>query len=111
MKKLILVFEGPVGSDCCSHNIYKPSEPMTVKELCDDIIKNTKAWGYIGIKDNFHVFGNPNVEYLDGQYVNKQRKPIRNFKFPSKIANAYIEQIDWEGGWSRSDWLITIKEN
>ena len=45
-----------------------------------------------------------------GQYVNDQYEPIEGFKFPPHIANARIVKVDWDGGWGRSDWLITIQK-
>lgn len=108
MKKLRQVFSGEIRGDCCSHDIYEPIEPMTVQELCDEIIKNKGEWGYIGISKRGTIFGDPNVEYFHGQYVDDKRNPIGDFKFPPQIANAYVKRVDWDGGWSRADWIITI---
>lgn len=108
MKNLRTVYMGEVGGDCTSHDIYESIEPMTVQELCDEIIKNTGEWGYIGIKKPGTIFGDPKVEYFHGKYVDEHRNPIGDFKFPPHIASAYIKKIDWSGGWSRADWVITI---
>lgn len=108
MNKLRKVFSGELRGDCCSHDIYEPVEPMTVQELCDEIISNERIWGYIGIKKTGTFFGSPQVEYFHGQYVNDKREPIGEFKFPPHIANAQVKRIDWDGGWGRADWLITL---
>lgn len=101
-------FSGPIRGDCCSHNIYEaiPHKPVTVREMCEYIL-STNEWGYIGIKCPGTIFGDPCVEYYEHQYVDKDRNPIR-FQFPSDIANAVIKKIDWDGGWSRGDWLFTL---
>lgn len=106
--KYRIVYSGPVRGDACSHSIYEPAEPFTVQELCDYIISQKGDWGYIGIEKPGTIFGDPNVEYYRGEYVDGQRNPIGNFKFPPQIANAYVKKIDWDGGWSRADWIITI---
>lgn len=100
-------FCGPVRGDCCSHDIYVAIKPVTVQELCDYIISNKGEWGYIGIACPGTIFGEPNVEYFHGKYVDSKRNPIE-FKFPPHIANAVVKRIDWDGGWSRADWLLTI---
>lgn len=107
-KSFMQIYSGPIRSDCCSHSIYTPTEKITVQEFADFIVTNfTGEWGYIGIDARNTIFGDPRVEYFHGHYVDEKRNPIQ-FKFPSKIANAVIKKLDWDGGWSRSDWLITI---
>ena len=101
------IYEGPVGGDCCYNEIYEAVKPVTVQELCDYIISNDKEWGYIGIACPGATFGNPNVEYCNGKYVDSDHNPIE-FKFPSNIANAIVKRIDWGGGWSRADWIFTL---
>lgn len=101
MKNLRITYNGPIGGDCCSHKTYEPIEPMTVQELCDEILKDTREWGYIGIREpgtRGTTFGDPHVEYSHGQYEGGQ-----DFKFPPQIANAHIKKVDWDGGWSRGD--------
>ena len=103
------IYSGPIRGDETSHEIYMaiPSKPTTVQELCDYIISNDREWGYIGIACSGTIFGKPNVEYFHGKYVDSERNPIE-FKFPPNIANATVKRIDWDGGWSRADWLFTI---
>lgn len=100
-------YDGPIRGDECSHTIYEAIKPVTVQELCDYIISNDREWGYIGIACPGTIFGNPNVEYFHGKYVDSKRNPIE-FKFPPNIANAIVKRIDWDGGWSRADWIFTL---
>ena len=106
-EKLICIYSGPMRGDCCSHSQYKPRNPMTVRELCEYAISLKDEWGYIGIKDKSSVFGKPQIEYWHGYYCDSSRKPIE-LNFPKEILDSYIEFIDWDGGWSRGDWLITL---
>lgn len=106
-EKLICIYSGPIGGDCCSHKQYRPINPMTVRELCEYAISLKDEWGYIGIKDKSSVFGKPQIEYWHGTYCDRSRKPIE-LNFPKEILDSYIELIDWDGGWSRGDWLITL---
>ncbi len=113
--KLICINSGSMRGDCCSHSQYKPRNPMTVRELCDYILSNKNEWGYIGINDtsggyfrNPCTFGNPNIEYWKGNYCDRNRNPIE-LNFPEDILNSYVKLIDWDGGWSRADWLFTLE--
>lgn len=107
--ELITIYSGSMRGDGCSHNTYKPQEPTTVRELCEYIISNKGEWGYIGINDGHDtIFGNPQIEYFHGIYCDGKRNPIP-LNFPEEILNSYVESIDWDGGWSRGDWLITLK--
>lgn len=101
---------GPVGSDETSEIYFDIVEKCTVKELCDYIIANDKDWGYIGLDSHSHgsLFGEPNIEYMDGHYVDKDRNPIE-FNFPEEIANKTVESIRAHGGWSRLDYLLTVE--
>ena len=102
-----LTYSGPIRGDCCSHDIYEATKPVTVQELCDYIISIKGEWGYIGIACPGEIFGKPNVEYFHGEYVDGKRNPIE-FKFPPRIANSIVKRIDWDGGWSRGDWILTL---
>ena len=106
-QKMKQIYSGPLRRDCCSHNIYEAIAPITVKEFCEYIL-TTNEWGYIGIKDGNSVFGNPRIEYIDHQYVDEKRNPIK-MNWPEHILNSYVTKLDWDGGWSRGDWLFTIK--
>lgn len=102
------IYSSPIHGDETSDSYFEPLKPITVQELCDYIISQKGDWGYIGIKKPGTIFGEPNVEYFHGQYVDNNRNPIGNFKFPPHIANATIKKLCWSGGWSRADYLITI---
>ena len=47
------------------------------------------------------------MEYSGGGYADGEGNPIES-GFPPDIANAIVKRIDWDGGWSRADWVLTI---
>lgn len=107
-EKFRKTYSSPIRSDRYSHTKYEAIKEATVQEVCECILK-TNEWGYIGIKQGDWVpFGSPHVEYTDHKYVDEYGRPIK-FSFPPEIANAFVSQIDWDGGWSRGDWLLTLK--
>ena len=103
----IQTYCGPIRGDECSDNIYEATEPVTVQELCNYILSNDREWGYIGIACPGTIFGNPNVQYYHGKYVDDNRNQI-DFAFPPYIANAIVKRINWNGGWSSANWILTI---
>ena len=106
---------GPVGGDCCGEVYYQLTRPCTVKELCDYIVANDREWGYIGLERKrgpdgyFHgsLFGEPNIEYFHGKYVDSRRNPIE-FNFPEEIANKTVKAVRASGGWSRMDYILEV---
>ena len=107
--KLKCIYDGPIRGDECSHSIYEVVEPVTVQEFCDYIISNEKIWGTIGIDCPGTIFGDPKVEYAWGKYVDEKRNDIGDFRFPPKIANAYVSKVDWDGGWGYVSWVLTLR--
>lgn len=107
-----ITYESPVYGDCTYSAVYEAIKPVTVQELCDYILSNDREWGCIGIAYPGMTFGDPgdpNIEYFHGEYVDKKRNPIE-FKFPLNIANAIVKRIDWHGGWSNADWILTLQK-
>lgn len=91
----------PEAGDCTAPYSVTNYKATTVGELIQEIIKeNPREWGYIGIKDGQSIFGNPNCEYNYGQLSNYM---------PDDVLSAEIETVAASGGWSRMDYLITIK--
>ena len=111
MVELEVIFSGPMRSDCCSHSQYRLKEPVTVKEFCDWVIsEHASDWGYIGIKRPDTVYGYPEIEYWKGSYCDSQRTNIDELNFPENILNSKVYLVDWDGGYSRADWLLTLEK-
>ena len=99
---------GPMRGDCtCEWHCILIGNP-TVKEICDDIISNDREWGYIGIAKKGTIFGEPNIEFAYGQYVDANRNKI-DFNFPEEIANKKVVNVRADGGWSRMDYLLYLE--
>ena len=103
----IQTYCGAIRGDECSEDIYEAIEPITVQELCNYILSNDREWGHIGIACPRTIYGNPNVHYYHGKYVDDNTNPI-DFTFPPHIANAIVKRINWSGGWSSVNWILTI---
>ena len=107
---------GPVGGDETGEIYFDLVEKCTVKELCDYIVANDRDWGYIGLERKrgpdgyFHgsLFGEPNIAYFHGKYVDGGRNPIE-FNFSEEIANKTVKSVRAHGGWSRLDYLLTVE--
>lgn len=92
----------PAAGDCTAPYSVTNYKAKKVGELIQEILKEKpKEWGYIGIKDGCSIFGNPECEYRYGKLLNTM---------PGDILEAEIEKVSSSGGWSRMDYLITIKK-
>lgn len=90
------------GSDCTGSYIVTISKPMTVREFVDELlIKYSSEWGYIGIYKQGEIFGNPSLEYKHGKLLSL---------LPNEYLDKEIERVDGSGGWSRSDFILHIKD-
>lgn len=91
MDKLSFSFITDCGDATSIYNI-RINGDITVKELIDRVLSEKKEWGYIIIDDK------RKFEYRYG-------KVIFN-KFTNEELNYVINNMIWEGGWSRSDYVI-----
>lgn len=99
------LIDGPFG-DCTSMYDVVVDKKLTLNELIDEILKRTNEWGYIGIKNDYYSspFGHPKCEYNYGVL-----KSVREEVFTHEQLNSIVHNIDGYGGWSRMDYLITLK--
>ena len=105
-EKLICTYSGPMRGDACSHSKYKPKKPMTVRELCDYAIQSDN-WGTITVIDN-GVLGCHKIDYYNHEYCDNSRNP-KDLDFPEEILTAYVEHVDWDGGWGCGDWDLFLE--
>ena len=83
---------------------YEAIKPVSVQEMLDYLVKESGEWGTIEIKGTGIKLG-----YLNGHYVDENRKRV-HFRLPPHIKLAVIKNIDFNGGWSLGDYLITIEK-
>ena len=95
---------GKESGDCTAPYSVEDFNAKTVGEFINEILKEQPhEWGYIGIKNglsDFCVFGSPKCEYRYGKLI---------YEFPNEWLNRTIESVTSSGGWSRMDYLITVK--
>ena len=101
MHKIICSY-GPQGSDCTGPIYVHFDDGLTVREFIDYQLKNNE-WGYIGIKSTVdQFFGSPKFEYKKNQILGEM--------FSDDILDSEVKEIKGSGGWSRSDFIIELKE-
>ena len=89
------------GDECASYSVtdYKAK---TVCEFIDEVLQNTREWGYINIALNGVSWLNyPACEYRYGNLVTI---------LPTEYMDKEITKVDGDGGWSRMDYYVYIKE-
>lgn len=91
MDKLSFSFITDCG-DATSIYDVRINGDITVSELIDRVLSNKEEWGYIIIDDKREF------EYRYGKIISN--------KFTDKELNYVIKNMIWEGGWSRSDYII-----
>lgn len=92
---------GPYGDETSRYEL-KFNKSYTVQQLIDEILKDVREWGYIGIYTEGTIFGKPVCEYSYGKLITS---PL-----PEKYLNKKIIKCIANGGWTRMDYLIYLKE-
>lgn len=92
---------GPTAGDCTTPYEGEFRKPMEVGELVSIALSRTEDWGYVGIKDNETIFGNPRCEYRKGKLLSE---------LPREIIDRKIDRIQIDAGWTRTDYLLTLEE-
>lgn len=75
-------------------------KPYTVSSFIDTVLKDTSEWGYIGIKNQNSFFGDPSCEYGYGKLLSA---------IPKEYLNREIKDVTSNGGWTRMDYILTLK--
>jgi len=74
----------------------------TVQDLIDYALSCSGEWGYVRIG----TFLSPiEVKYSHGRLL---ESPDATF---AQFLDQHIKSVEWIGGWSRSDYIVTMKEN
>lgn len=92
---------GPERGDCTAPYSVTLDKEYTVRTFINEVLKNKKEWGYIGIEDDNSIFGDPHCEYAQGRLVSKMKKDV---------LDKPVISVKADGGWSRMDYLLKIKE-
>jgi len=90
------------GSDCTGPYNVIFTKDMTVRQFIDEILtERDSEWGYIGIDSPGTIFGKPCIEYSHGAIKES---------LPDEYLDKVIIDVKGSGGWSRSDFLLVLKE-
>lgn len=100
MNRIRFIQTGTTLGDCTTPYEGEFEKPMEVHELVALVLENTQDWGYIGIRDNETIFGNPRCEYRYGKLLSE---------LPNELMCKKIERISASGGWTRMDYLLTLE--
>lgn len=116
MSKLFEYDSSETYFDCTNRTVYKLLKECTVKEFCEDVIKNHKdEYGTIGYVayDSFngrHI--EPIIEFRCGKYVfdhiDDNSKEVR-FNIDNKLANAKVHHIESYGYWYKHHYELNIE--
>lgn len=97
-----LIRTSPEGSDCTAPYDVELGGKYTVKEFIEDVLKDAREWGHIGIDPGpgvSSVFGDPHCEYSHG---------VLKSNLPEDILEMSISSARASGGWSRMDYILSI---
>lgn len=96
-----LIQDGSERGDCTASYKVILRGNGTVNDFVDAVINSHPGdWGYIGIKEKGHIFGNPNMRYSRGKTISREAL--------EKVKDYPIKSVTADGGWSRMDYLIEI---
>lgn len=101
---------GTCGGDQCSPYYIKVSPSATVRSVIKDILSNKNECGSIRIerkslKDNDHA-----IEYKYGKLLKDKMSEEEKY-FWDNLSNWRVVSMRGYGGWSCSDYWLTIQSN
>lgn len=101
---------GPTGGDQCSTYYIDVVPSATVRSVIEDILSNQGEWGDIRIerenwRDNDHKF-----EYKHGKLLKDGMSEEEKY-FWNNLLDWKVIAMRGYGGWSNSDYWLTIQSN
>ena len=92
---------GPYGDETSTYDVFL-ERPCTVREFVEEVLRNDREWGYIGIHKEGSIFGDPQCEYKYGKLITD---PL-----PEEYLDKMVVKCKAGGGWSRMDFRIYVEE-
>lgn len=90
---------GPYGDETSTYDVFL-KRPCTVREFVEEVLRNDREWGYIGIKKKGSLFAE--CEYKYGKLITE---PL-----PEEYLNKMVIKCRAGGGWSRMDFIVYVEE-
>lgn len=89
----------------CRERLYRSLRRNTLrrtysKRFLNQLLEERKEWGYIRIYNK--------KEKKKSYYISYNHGNVNNYDIPDSIMNAKIVMADGSGGWSRSDFALTV---
>lgn len=96
------------GNETRKYNI-EVKDGVTVRQVIDDIVSDTREWGYIGIKEYYkkEFFGSHRFEYRNGKKIKPTNE--QDIFFWDSISDWRVVGIEGEGGWSNSNYQLIVQ--
>lgn len=88
------------GGDACAPYEVLLNRECTLRELVDCIIKDEREWGYVRIGA---WLGGKKLEYRYGKILSSE--------FTESELQSTIETVRSNGGWTRMDYMVKLKED
>lgn len=101
-----LTIAGKERGDCSAPFSVTLDKEYTVESFVKTVLTRTREYGYIGIKYNGddgekRWFGYPHCEYRCGKLLSS---------LPDELLPQKIETVKADGGYTRMDYVITLKQ-
>lgn len=102
MSSFELIQVAPEAGDCTAPYEVRLNRDYTVKIFVEDILKDTREWGSIRIRESDKSFFSlPEYEYKYGKLLSR---------LPNDVLSKRIKSATAHGGWSLMDYLITLED-
>lgn len=109
MKTLKYEGSGRTYSDCTSDSLYKVVGRHTVREVCDDIVaESKKTWGTIEVLVGDDRWSYPKIEYREGSYYDRRNNRKTTYGFSDSISNRIVSSVRSNGGYGLEDFMIEV---
>ena len=101
---------GPTGGDQCSEYFIDVSPSATVVNVIDDILSNKNEWGDIRIERGSLRKNDHKFEYKYGKLLKDNMSEEEKY-FWNNLLDWKVVAMRGYGGWSCSDYWLTIQSN
>ena len=101
---------GPCGGDQCSPYYIEVSPSATVRSVIKDILSNKNEFGSIRIERKSWRDSDHKIEYEYGKLLKDTMSEEEKY-FWNNLLEWKVVSMHGDGGWSNSDYWLTIQSN
>ena len=101
---------GPCGGDQCSPYYIEVSPRATVRSVIKDILSNKNEFGSIRIERKSWRDNDHKIEYEYGKLLKDTMSEEEKY-FWNNLLEWKVVSMRGDGGWSNSDYWLTIQSN